>query len=207
MALRPLTSPDLTCKQPVGDFLRPKSVLVLVGSLACALSLAAASSTSGASANRARAVATEAFVHVLGRRIASSQRTTWRWQRLMGLPLAQTEGRALAEMNLGDIAGAAELWQRRAATAEAQARHAPHLRAWLCIHRYEGSWTDPGAPYYGGLQMDLGFQHTYGQALLVRKGTANNWSPLEQMWVAERALNAGRGFWPWPNTARYCGLL
>src|SRR5207244_13614711 len=112
VALRPLTSPDLTCKQPVGDFLRPKSVLVLVGSLACALSLAAASSTSGASANRARAVATEAFVHALGRRLASSQRTTWRWQRLIGLPLVQTEGRALAVIDISVIAIAAELWQR-----------------------------------------------------------------------------------------------
>jgi hypothetical protein len=27
------------------------------------------------------------------------------------------------------------------------------------------------------------------------------------MWVAERALRAGRGFYPWPNTARMCGLI
>jgi len=27
------------------------------------------------------------------------------------------------------------------------------------------------------------------------------------MWVAERAHRAGRGFTPWPNTARSCGLL
>src|SRR5205085_646291 len=65
----------------------------------------------------------------------------------------------------------------------------------------------PTAPYYGGLQMDLGFQRTYGRYLLARKGTANHWTPLEQMWVAERALRAGRGFYPWPNTARYCGLI
>jgi len=32
-------------------------------------------------------------------------------------------------------------------------------------------------------------------------------SPLEQMWVAERAYRNGRGFYPWPNTARYCGLI
>jgi hypothetical protein len=182
-------------------------VLVLVGTLACAISLAAASSTSGASANRARAVATEAFVHTLGRRIASFQRTTWRWQRLMGVPLTQTAGRALAEMNVGDIAVAAELWHRRAAAAEEQARHPPHLRAWLCIHRYEGSWTDPGAPYYGGLQMDLGFQRHYGAWLLRAKGTADHWTALEQIWVAERAHRSGRGFYPWPNTARACGLI
>jgi hypothetical protein len=86
-------------------------------------------------------------------------------------------------------------------------KHAPpHQAAWLCIHRYEGSWRDGGSPYYGGLQMDWGFMSTYGRALLRRKGTAENWTPHEQMWVAERAWRT-RGFWPWPNTARYCGLL
>ena len=59
----------------------------------------------------------------------------------------------------------------------------------------------------GGLQMDLGFQRTYGGGLLSRKGTANHWTPLEQMWAAERAHRSGRGFYPWPNTARYCGLI
>jgi hypothetical protein len=57
------------------------------------------------------------------------------------------------------------------------------------------------------LQMDMGFQQAYGAALLRRKGTADHWSPLEQIWVAERAYRSGRGFYPWPNTARWCGLL
>lgn len=82
----------------------------------------------------------------------------------------------------------------------------PHLQEFLCIHRYEGSWTDGGGPYYGGLQMDLGFQKAYGGELLKTKGTADHWTPLEQIWVAERAWKS-RGFWPWPNTARFCGLL
>jgi hypothetical protein len=85
--------------------------------------------------------------------------------------------------------------------------HPPHARAWACIHRYEAAWTDPNPPYYGGLQMDLGFQRTYGGGLFARKGTADHWTALEQMWVAEKALRAGRGFYPWPNTARVCGLL
>ena len=79
-------------------------------------------------------------------------------------------------------------------------RAPPHLANWLCIHRYEGSWPDPGAPYYGGLQMDLPFQQAYGAWLLRHKGTANHWTPLEQIWTAERARRA-RGFYPWPNTA------
>jgi hypothetical protein len=85
--------------------------------------------------------------------------------------------------------------------------HPRHLSEWLCIHKYEGSWTDDGAPYYGGLQMDLVFQQHYGKELLKSKGTANNWTPLEQMMVAEKAYSSGRGFYPWPNTARYCGLI
>ncbi len=83
----------------------------------------------------------------------------------------------------------------------------PREYAWRCIQRYEGRWNDPNPPYYGGLQMDIGFQHRYGAHLLRRKGTANNWTPLEQMWVAERAYRSGRGFYPWPNAARICGLI
>jgi hypothetical protein len=79
------------------------------------------------------------------------------------------------------------------------------MRDWLCIHRYEGSWADSGSPYWGGLQMDLSFQQTYGGWLLRHQGTADHWSPLEQIWVAERASRS-RGFSPWPNTARDCGL-
>ena len=105
-----------------------------------------------------------------------------------------------------------DLWQARARTAERQAEHPPHRRAWLCIHRYERSptqgWrTRTGNGYYGGLQMDISFQREYGPELLRRKGTANNWTAVEQMWVAERAYRSGRGFYPWPNTARYCGLI
>lgn len=83
----------------------------------------------------------------------------------------------------------------------------PHYNEWLCIHSHEGSWdANTGNGYYGGLQMDYDFMRTYGSGYLKIKGTANNWTPLEQMWVAERAYSSGRGFGPWPNTARMCGL-
>jgi hypothetical protein len=55
--------------------------------------------------------------------------------------------------------------------------------------------------------MDVQFQRAYGRYLLRRKGTANRWRPLEQMWTAENALRAGRGFHPWPTAARLCGLI
>jgi len=84
----------------------------------------------------------------------------------------------------------------------------PHYSSWLCIHRYEGAWTDSGDPYWGGLQMDRGFMSTYGSDMIKKYGGyANVWSPLDQMIVAERAYSSGRGFYPWPNTARYCGLI
>jgi hypothetical protein len=98
------------------------------------------------------------------------------------------------------------VWSGRLVRARKAYHQPPHRSAWLCIHRFEGAWTDGGAPYYGGLQMDVGFQQHYGGWLYVHKGTANHWSPLEQIWTAEKALKT-RGFWPWPNTARYCGLI
>jgi hypothetical protein len=99
----------------------------------------------------------------------------------------------------------ARRWRHREHRTQWHAKHPPELRGWLCIHRYEGSWADAGAPYWGGLQMDLSFQETYGGWLLRHKGTADHWSALEQIWVAVRAARA-RGFSPWPNTAHYCGL-
>lgn len=79
-------------------------------------------------------------------------------------------------------------------------------RGLLCIHRYEGSWTDPNAPYWGGLQMNYAFQATYGRRFLRRWGTADHWPVWAQLEVGRIAYKS-RGWWPWPNTARYCGLL
>ena len=127
---------------------------------------------------------------------------TWHWQRVMGRPVTLTLQHPPAEPT-----ARIQVWKQISARTQQVAQHPPHAREWACIHRFEGSWTDPNAPYYGGLQMDLGFQRTYGRYLLRNKGTAEHWTPLEQMWVAERALRSGRGFYPWPNTARYCGLI
>lgn len=85
-------------------------------------------------------------------------------------------------------------------------QHPPQLSDWLCIHHYEGAWNDHGGPYWGGLQMSLDFQQTYAPRLYRTRGTADHWTPLEQIWAAVRAART-RGFWPWPNTARECGLL
>jgi Transglycosylase-like domain len=80
--------------------------------------------------------------------------------------------------------------------------------AFMCIHKYEGAWNaNTGNGYYGGLQMDIGFMQDYGSQLLKEKGTADNWTPAEQIRVAQIARDSGRGYSPWPNTARVCGLI
>jgi hypothetical protein len=129
------------------------------------------------------------------------------WERVMGVPrgpLRQTAGvvSSLAERHV-----LMTRWRARARRVQQAAANPPYASAWRCIHRYEGAWTDGGGPYYGGLQMDIGFQRRYGAYLLSTKGTADHWTPEEQMWVAVRALRSGRGFGPWPHTARACGLL
>ena len=109
------------------------------------------------------------------------------------------------------------LWQRRSAVAAvAVAEHGfggQSVPGWLnaallCIHRYEGPWNaDTGNGYYGGLQMDLSFQASYGAEFLRRWGTADAWPAWAQIETAARAYQSGRGFYPWPNTARACGLM
>ena len=81
------------------------------------------------------------------------------------------------------------------------------FEAWVCIHRHEAAWNDRGDPYWGGLQMDRGFMRAYGRDMIRRHhgGLADTWTPAEQIVVAERAYRT-RGFAPWPQTARSCGV-
>ncbi len=126
--------------------------------------------------------------------------TARKWETLVGLSRARTRWSTASRPGY-------RFWQQRARAVARLAASPPHKRGWLCIHRFEGSWSDSGDPYWGGLQMDRGFMATYAPRSLLRRGYANSWTPLEQMWVAERAHRSGRGYGPWPNTARYCGLL
>jgi hypothetical protein len=140
--------------------------------------------------------------------ISSYRAKTWHFQHLMGLSRTPSANSAAGGPSRAYKLWVRKLWLNRARQAKVRfVSGPPHQLEWQCIHRYEGSWTDSGAPYYGGLQMDMTFMRTYGGTLLRAKGTADRWTPLEQMWVAEKAYRAGRGFYPWPNTARYCGLV
>jgi hypothetical protein len=143
----------------------------------------------------------------LVRQIRHYRRVTWRWQSIMGVRHTRATHAAVKDPSHKFKLWVRNLWKHRAKRARRLAAHPPHRAGWLCIHRYEGAWNDPNGPYYGGLQMDLGFQRTYGAHLLRLKGTADHWTPLEQMWAAERAHSSGRGYYAWPNTARYCGLI
>ena len=180
-------------------------ILASFGVLACT----AAAVTAAMAAPRASALQEHSYRKALrfySGEINRFRLDTWHWQRVMGVRTTPIRTRRLAAVNVLGLRHLESVWAHRAKAARTRAKHPPHLTNWLCIHHYEGSWTDPGAPYYGGLQMDISFQRAYGAWLLRHKGTADHWTPLEQIWTAEHARRA-RGFYPWPNTARACGLL
>ena len=106
----------------------------------CSITGGAGQATAAGTAGQKRTAA----IKWLGSEIAGYQKATWRWQRVMGVTPVQTEGRLLAAMSIADVQRAVRLWQRRAAAARRLAEKPPHLSAWLCIHRYEGSWRDGG---------------------------------------------------------------
>jgi hypothetical protein len=141
------------------------------------------------------------------RKIHRFERATWGWQRLMGVRRTPTRRLYLRTRDSDYRLHILAQWHRRAIHARRRAHNPPHEGAWRCLQRHEGAWTDPSDPYWGGLQMDRSFMRAYAPRHLLRRGWANRWSPVEQMWVAERAMRAGRGFYPWPNTARRCGLI
>ena len=161
----------------------------------------------GRSAGKARHLSVVAELRSTLDGIHAERNLTWKWQDVMSASRLRYGGYAEHSLSLSYRKSVLALWTQRAAQAQRLAQHPPRLKDWLCIHHYEGAWNDPNAPYYGGLQMDWSFMQAYGPTLLRTKGTADHWTPLEQIWVAERAYESGRGFYPWPNTARFCGLI
>ena len=156
-------------------------------------------------------------------RILEYRRNVGHWRLVMGQPAL---GRTLAAS--ANLEEQLRHWRRASNTTYLKLTDPPpSLSDWMCIHsgikggrwsrslRYlgggykvsngEGSWTDSGSPYWGGLQMDLTFQKTYGGWLFRHKGTADHWTAYEQIWAAVKAYRT-RGFGPWPVTGRDCGL-
>jgi hypothetical protein len=153
------------------------------------------------------------------RAIVFYRSATWRWQEQRGAARSPA-GHAERSPSCTYQRWAARRWRDRAreqrelyslwfaATLGTDA----HPGKWLCIHEHEGAWNASNDGYGGGLQMDAGFQHTYGPEFERRYGWASKWPVWAQLIAAERAFHgfAGygpRGFGPWPNTARACGLL
>jgi hypothetical protein len=185
-----------------------KRILLAVLALTLALLLGGTVASLSAASLRTRHVPRRAISrvqpkllprHVNPQRTLRLRATVWRWESIIGRRHSKLAAPLASPRAL-------HYWSRRARRLLRAAKNPPHKAQWLCIHRFEGSWRDSGDPYWGGLQMDRGFMRSYAPALLLRRGWANSWSALEQMWVAERAHRT-RGFYPWPNTARYCGLL
>jgi hypothetical protein len=147
----------------------------------------------------------------LARRVAYTRRLTIELRRIYPGSVTRRFAGAHGKTGVQTL----ELWQRRLAAATIGALrygHRPLPRAlssaFLCIHHYEGAWnSNTGNGYYGGLQMDQRFQSLYGSDFVARWGTADNWPAWAQLQVAARAYKSGRGFYPWPNTARACGLI
>jgi len=179
-------------------------LLVLAGALSVALGAATATAPQAATSKAARLAQLDA--------IDAYRTQTWRWQKLMSkrrTPTLYSERRSRGRDYLTWVRG---LWRKRAVRAARLAQNPPHRQAWMCIHRYErhpsqGWATRTGNGYYGGLQMNWPFMRAYGAAFLARWGTADRWPEWAQIETAARAHRSGRGFAPWPNTARFCGLL
>ena len=149
----------------------------------------------------------QAAIKWLGSQIVGYQKTTWHWERLMGVPAHCTAGPdAGGDEHPGRPAGGAavatpgqgEPAQGREPAPQGGVPLHPPLRRELDRQRrpvLRRPADGPGLP-----------AARTAPWLLRTKGTADHWTPLEQIWTAEKAAKS-RGFWPWPNTARSCGLL
>jgi hypothetical protein len=145
--------------------------------------------------------------YVRGIRYLRERTEVWRW--MAGISQLKT-GKITTAHGCAYLKWAHRLWARRLKNSKTlfSIWFSSALAKWNCIHRGEGAWSsNTGNGYYGGLQMDLQFQRSHGWDFLRLWGTADRWPLWAQLRAAERAYWAGRGFHPWPNTARACGLL
>ena len=132
---------------------------------------------------------------------------TWRCQDSLEHSRTKAGHPGYRSPSLAYVRWVGKKWHHRGALCYHKLHHPPHLADWLCIHSHEGAWNDnTGNGYYGGLQLNMEEMQTFSPHLLKRKGTANNWSDYEQIWGGERDRQV-RGWSPWPQTARMCGLL
>lgn len=92
---------------------------------------------------------------------------------------------------------------RRAVEGNLGAQQAQADGVWDRIAQCEsgGNWaTNTGNGYYGGLQMNMSFWHSYGGDEYAERPDLA--SREQQIVVAERARDSGRGYRPWPVCGR-----
>lgn len=188
---------------------------VLVALTALALLLGVGGTSTAQSRDVRASVVTKCPGHVHG--IYFYRGVTRKWEHKLGREPSKSNFNASKVKSCQYVVWVAHTWQRRAASAREsfaaylkKQRELPSslVESFACIHRYEGAWNaNTGNGYYGGLQMDLTFQSLYGAEFMARWGTADKWPVWAQLKAAIRAHQSGRGFYPWPNTARACGLI
>ena len=104
------------------------------------------------------------------RQIHHYRRATWRWQSVMGLRRTPATRAAVK-----DPSHRYKVWVRNSGST-ARSGHAAwrHIRRTCLPGSASTATRAPGTirsgPYYGGLQMDLGFQHTYGARAPAHQG-------------------------------------
>src|SRR5688572_33268231 len=91
--------------------------------------------------------------------IVKYRRETWRWERLMRVKRTRASHAAERSNDREKRVLILEAWKEKAAKRRRLAANPPHLRQWLCIHRYErhprqGWATATGNGFFGGLQMN-----------------------------------------------------
>ena len=97
----------------------------------------------------------------------------------------------------------------RSAAAATQGCRAGCGRRSSASTSYEGAWTsNTGNGYYGGLQMDWRLHAHLRPRVRAAAGARPTTGPSGRSSRRRRGrMTSGRGFTPWPNTARACGLL
>ncbi len=209
-------------------------IAVAAGCLSLVGFSGSASGLAGSAARKQPQVANQQkeAIHIkqLRRLIDLRRQTTWQWQDTALASRTPSHFNERRTIGVQYLRWLHNLWERRSARARETTLNPPHLSLWLCIQsgvlggKWDGlvhlrggtkvsygeaSWFDNGSPYWGGLQMGQWFHSNYGGPLYRRYGTANNWRPIQQIWVAERAY-AREGYskrWlsrQWPNTAPPC---
>jgi len=177
-------------------------------------SLCRESNAPGAAGGMDYTARSSAIFTLAGRSCTARQGLRWyvsrynMWRAKMGAGgRPQTQALRSCPRYLADVFRA----KARAARVRYERWYERTYAKWRCIHEHEGAWnSDTGNGYWGGLQMDWGFMHTYGPEFIRRFGLAHRWPVWAQLIAAERAFHGfagfgGRGYAPW-GTRGMCGV-